>query len=289
MERDTLRLFAKCCRKAKQSENRWPRLSRTRFHRSHHTSLPFISVYSAIAARAYYTPRLASLYFSYALYSLFVLLNARDQSFPFLLYHVLFLTAEVPPSRSPSAHRIYSDFLTCSTLSILSHRQFHRVPSSISIAHVLRLCSFTIPSFPPPFLCNDAFISPYPHRYYVARVFVPANRARRLFLFRTIRPDASRPPVSMPRTEVALLSVPLHSSLFVNSRSSSHHVAPRLCPSFPNVPMSVRLFDYVSPAFPYLATYLRARHWLMADSDCPFPLRRSSSCRSLCALFYCSD
>lgn len=102
MERDTLRLFAKCCRKAKQSEKRWPRLSRTRFHRSHHTSLPFISVYSAIAARAYYTPRLASrLYFSYALYSLFVLLNARDQSFPFLLYHVLFLTAEVPPVSLP--------------------------------------------------------------------------------------------------------------------------------------------------------------------------------------------
>lgn len=209
-----------------------------------------------------------------------------DQSFPFLLYHVLFLTAEVPPL--PTASTPY--FLTCSTLSILSHRQFHRVPSSISIAHVLRLCSFTIPSFPPPFLCNDAFISPYPHRYYVARVFVPANRAHRLFLFRTIRPDASRPPVSVPRTEVSPFSPsPLHSSLFVNSRSSSHHVAPRLRPSFPNVPMSVRLFDYVSPAFPYLATYLRARHWLMADSDCPFPLRRSPPCRSLCALFYCSD
>lgn len=144
-------------------------------------------------------------------------MRATSHSRFFCMYHVLFLTAEVPPSRSPSAHRIYSDFLTCSTLSILSHRQFHRVPSSISIAHVLRLCSFTIPSFPPPFLCNDAFISPYPHRYYVARVFVPANRARRLFLFRTIRPDASRPPVSMPRTEVALLSVPLHSSLFVKT------------------------------------------------------------------------
>lgn len=171
-------------------------------------------MYSAIAARAYYTPRLASLYFSYALYSLFVLLNARDQSFPFLLYHVLLLTAEVPPSRSPTAHRIYSGFLTCSTLSIHSHRQFHRVPSSISIARVLRLCSFTIPSFPPPFLCNDAFISSYPHRYYVARVFVLANRARRLFLFRTIRPDASRPPVSMPRTAVALLPVPAAFHLF---------------------------------------------------------------------------
>lgn len=118
----------------------------------------------------------------------------------FLLYHVLFLTAEVPPSRYPSARRIYSDFLTCSTLSILSHRQFHRVPSSISIAHVLRLCSFTIPSFPPPFLCNDAFISPYPHRYYVARACLsPPTELRRLFLFRTIRPDASRPPVSVPR------------------------------------------------------------------------------------------
>lgn len=108
-------------------------------------------------------------------------MRATSHSRFFCMYHVLFLTAEVPPSRSPSAHRIYSDFLTCSTLSILSHRQFHRVPSSISIAHVLRLRSFTIPSFPPPFLCNDAFISPYPHRYYVARVFVPANRARPSF------------------------------------------------------------------------------------------------------------
>lgn len=156
----------------------------------------------------------------------------------FLLYHVLFLTAEVPPSRSPSARRIYTDFLTCSTLSILSHRQFHRVPSSISIAHVLRLCSFTIPSFPPPFLCNDAFISPYPHRYYVARACLsPPTELRRLFLFRTIRPDASRPPVSMPRTEVAAFPPsPLHSSLFVNSRSSSHHGCSASLSLFPECP-----------------------------------------------------
>lgn len=41
-------------------------------------------------------------------------------------------------------------------------------------------------------LCNDAFIFPYPHRWHVARVFVPAGRARRLFLPRIICPDASR-------------------------------------------------------------------------------------------------
>lgn len=234
MERDTLRLFAKCCRKAKQSEKRWPRLSRTRFHRSHHTSLPFISVYSAIAARAYYTPRLASPYFSYALYSLFVLLNARDQSFPFLLYHVLFLTAEVPLRLAPPLP-------TASTPTSLRVRPYLSSATGNSTVfpplYLSRTCSVFAPlrfrHFPPPFLCNDAFISPYPHRYYVARVFVPANRARRLFLFRTIRPDASRPPVSMPRNRGRPSPrPPLHSSLFVNSRSSSRHVAPRLCPSF---------------------------------------------------------
>lgn len=204
-----------------------------------------------------------------------------------------FLTAEVPPSRPPTPPPAAS---TPTSLRVRPYLSSATGNSTVfPPLYLSRTCSVFAPlrfrHFPPPFLCNDAFISPYPHRCYVARVFVPANRARRLFLFRTIRPDASRPPVSMPRTEVALLlSVPLHSSLFVNSRSSStSRCSPRLCPSFPNVPMSVRLFDYVSPAFPYLATYLRARHCLMADSDCPFPLRRSPSCRSLCALFYCSD
>lgn len=224
------------------------------------------------------------------MYSLFVLLNARDQSFPFLLYHVLFLTAEVPPSRSPSAHRIYSDFLTCSTLSIHSHRQFHRVPSSLYLS---RTCSV---------------FAPLRFRHFPRRSFVTTLLSLLILIDTTSRACLS-PPTELAVFFYSALSArmhhvrpslcleprspfppyPLHSSLFVNSRSSSHHVAPRLCPSFPNVPMSVRLFDYVSLAFPYLATYLRARHWLMADSDCPFPLRRSPSCRSLCALFYCSD
>lgn len=199
MERDTLRLFAKCCRKAKQSENRWPRLSRTRFHRSHHTSLPFISVYSAIAARAYYTPRLASLYFSYALYSLFVLLNARDQSFPFFFcIHVLFLTAEVPPSRSPSAHRIYSDFLTCSTLSILSHRQFHRVPSSLYLS---RTCSV---------------FAPLRFRHFPRRSFVTTLLSLLILIDTTSR---------------ACLSPPTELAVFFYSALSArmHHVRPSLC------------------------------------------------------------
>lgn len=163
-------------------------------------------------------------------------------------------------------------------------------PPPISIAHVLRLCSFTIPSFPPPFLCNNAFISPYPHRYYVARACLSPPTELAVFFYSALsaRMHHVRPSLCLePRSPFS--PVPLHSSLFVNSRSSSHHVAPRICPSFRMSRMSVRLFDYVSLALPYLTTYLRARHWLMADSDCPFPLRRSPSCRSLCALFYCSD
>lgn len=209
----------------------------------------------------------------------------------FLLYHVLFLTAEVPPRLAPPLP-------TAST------------PTSLRVRPYLSSATGNSTVFPPLYLSRTCSVfAPLRFRHFPRRSFVttllsllilidttsrarvcPRQPSSAVFFYSALsaRMHHVRPSLCLePRSPFP--PSPLHSSLFVNSRSSSHHVAPRLCPSFPNVPMSVRLFDYVSPAFPYLATYLRARHWLMADSDCPFPLRRSPSCRSLCALFYCSD
>lgn len=161
--------------------------------------------------------------------------------------------------------------------------------------YLSRTCSVFAPlrfrHFPPPFLCNDAFISPYPHRYYVARACLSPPTELAVFFYSALsaRMHHVRPSLCLePRSPFSPVPRCIH--LFSLTLVARHitllHVS---VPLSPNVPMSVRLFDYVSLAFPYLTTYLRARHWLMADSDCPFPLRRSPSCRSLCALFYCSD
>lgn len=129
-----------------------------------------------------------------------VFIHATSYS-PFLLYHVLFLTAKVPVF-FPSDRHIHHDFLMSSALSLRSHRQFRAFSSSLFRAHA------------PSSLLHDSATSfafattllslPHSHRYHVARARVCPRRLNPpsffYFAVRIIRPDASRPSLYAPRS-----------------------------------------------------------------------------------------
>lgn len=158
---------------------------------------------------------------------------------------------ELPPTSSTlSVQRIHFDFLTSSTLSLRSHRQFR---ASLYRARALRRCSFyNSATFPPPSRPrNDAFISPYPHRCHIARACLPPPAELVVLYYSAVRiicPDASR---SSLYHEVARPLRPAAFASFRYARGSLHHSL-RLRLSLSRT--SIRPSDRVSspPAFPCL-------------------------------------
>lgn len=196
-----------------------------------------------------------------------------DQPFPLLLYHVLFLTAEVPVVL-PSAHHIY--FLTSSALSLGSHRQFrasllsiYRAPSLLLCDSVTSLRHFFITTLLSFLILIDVTSCA------TSCLSLPA-RTPRLFLLHSLHYPSG-----------CIASARLYgsnrcASLFSPFRCIhlfsllSQLVTSRCSPSsslslFPSVPVLVRLFDCVSLAFPYLYCVSSRRGLIPADSS---PLRR---------------
>lgn len=152
-----------------KKKTRWPRFTRFRSH-IRPTSPSFTSVYFAIP-RAYYTLR-TRLSLSLSLSVFFLGIRPPTYVRPAIPRFFCTTSSFQPlkfPSSSPPSPCPQHPALTSLRLIFLQPPAIPYVSPSLSIAHVLRLCSFTIPPRPPPsLLYNDAFISPYPHRCHIA-------------------------------------------------------------------------------------------------------------------------
>jgi len=262
----TLRLFAKCCWKAKQFENRWPGLSWTT-NPHIRVSHSFLYILRCPRARLLHASFRLSIFFLHIAYP-----SSIRPAIPASFVRPLFnrwssrCSPLCPPhilrrpyvfgliSRQPPAiPRVSPLHLSCSVFAPL---RFHHVS--------------------PPLLYNDAFIFPYPHRCYIVRhiVFVPAGSPR-LFLLHSLHYPSGC--IASARLYASNRRASLFSPfrcIHLFSPLLSQLVTSRCSPSsslFPSVPVLVRLFDCISLAFPYLHCVSSRRGLIPADSS---PLRR---------------
>lgn len=154
-----------------------------------------------------------------------------------------------------------------------------------------RFYSFTIPPRPSSPLCNDAFISPYPHRCRAHRV-CPLRQSSSSFSTSQYSALSVRMHRVQPRLSTSEpRSLPVSPSRCIHlfsllSCSSLHHslrlpLSLFLCPSFPSVPTSIS--NCVSLGFPYL--HCVSSRWLTLRAV-PVSASPATLCRSLYALFY---